>query len=113
MDEPAFQTYVEHVLAPNLHPGDLVVMDNLRVHDSQAAEAAIEKAGAKEVRLPPYSPDYNPIEEMWSKLKARLRRAAARNTPALYQAIADALDQITTKDIRGWFQHSGLYAVPG
>lgn len=113
MDEQAFATYVEHVLAPNLHPGDLVVMDNLRVHDSPAAEAAIRRAGAKEVRLPPYSPDYNPIEEMWSKLKTRLRRSAARTTPALYQALADALDQITTKDIAGWFRHSGLYAAPG
>jgi len=113
MDEPAFRTYVEHVLAPHLRPGDLVVMDNLRVHDSPAAEAAIRRAGAKEVRLPPYSPDYNPIEEMWSKLKARLRRTAARTTPALYQAIADALDHITTRDIRGWVQHSGLYATPG
>lgn len=113
MDEPAFRTYVEHVLAPNLRPGDLVVMDNLRVHDSRAAEAAVEHAGAREVRLPPYSPDYNPIEEMWSKLKARLRRTAARTTPALYQAIADALDHITTEDIRGWFRHSGLYATPG
>ena len=88
-------------------------MDNLRVHDSRAAEAAVEHAGAREVRLPPYSPDYNPIEEMWSKLKARLRRTAARTTPALYQAIADALDHITTEDIRGWFRHSGLYATPG
>lgn len=112
MDEPTFQTYVHDVLAPHLHPGDLVVMDNLRVHDSPAARAAIEKAGAREVRLPPYSPDYNPIEEMWSKLKALLRQAAARTTPALYQAIADALDHITTKDIRGWIQHSGLYAIP-
>lgn len=113
MDEQAFQTYVQDVLAPNLHPGDLVVMDNLRVHDSPAAEAAIEHAGAKEVRLPTYSPDYNPIEEMWSKIKALLRRTAARTTPTLYQAIADALDHITTKDIQGWVQHSGLYATPG
>ena len=113
MDEPAFATYVEHVLAPHLHPGDLVVMDDLRVHDSEAAEAAIRRAGAKEVRLPPYSPDYNRIEEMWSKLKARLRRTAARTTPALYQAVADALDDITSQDIRGWVQHSGLYATPG
>jgi transposase len=112
MDEPAFRTYVEDVLAPNLHPGDLVVMDNLRVHDSQAAEAAIERAGAREIRLPPYSPDYNPIEEMWSKIKGRLRRAAARTTPALHQALADALDQVTAKDIAGWFRHSGLYAMP-
>ncbi|MDG3005483.1 IS630 family transposase [Paludisphaera mucosa] len=112
MDEPAFRAYVEDVLTPHLHPGDLVVSDNLRVHDAQAAEAAVEKAGAKEVRLPPCGHDYNPIEQMWSKLKSRLHRTAARTTPALYQAIADALDHITTKDIRGWINYSGLYAIP-
>ncbi|AMV40929.1 IS630 family transposase [Planctomyces sp. SH-PL62] len=109
MDEPASRTYVRDVLVPHLRPGDVVVRDDLRVHDSPAAEAAVEK----EVRLPPYSPDYNPIEEMWSKIKGRLRRAAARTIPALHQALADSLDQVTAKDIAGWFRHSGLYAMPG
>ncbi|AMV40183.1 IS630 family transposase [Planctomyces sp. SH-PL62] len=113
MDEPAFRTYAEGVLAPNLRPGDVVVMDDLRVHDSEAAEAAIERAGARGIRPPPYSPDHDPIEEMWSKLKARLRRIAAGTTPALHQAPADALYQTTAKDIAGWFRHSGLYAIPG
>lgn len=113
MDEPAFQTYVENVLAPHLHPGDVVVMDNLRVHDLQAARDAIERVGAKVISLPPYSPDYNPIEEMWSKVKALVRRSAATTTPDLYQAIAEALEQVTLPDIAGWFRHSGLYAMPG
>jgi transposase len=112
MDEAAFATYVEDVLAPNLHPGDVVVWDNLRVHDSEAARAAIEKVGAKVLPLPQDSPDLNPIEELWAKAKNIVRRIAARTTLGLYNAIGDALDQITPKDIAGWFRHSEAYAMP-
>ncbi len=113
MDEQAFTTYVEDVLAPDLHPGDVVILDNLQVHESEAAKAVVEKAGAEVLPLPPYSPDLNPIEELWAKAKDIVRRLAARTTPGLYSAIGDALDQITTKDIAGWVRHSGVYAMPG
>lgn len=111
LDATAFRVYVEDALAPLLRPGDVVVFDNLTAHDDPAAARAIERAGAEVLRLPPYSSDYNPIEEMWSKLKHRLRQAAARTTERLHQALSDAFDQITTNDIEGWFRHSGLYAT--
>lgn len=112
LDESAFGTFVEEVLVPRLRPGDVVVMDNLKAHHSAEAVAAIRRVGARFLRLPPYSPDYNPIEEMWSKIKERLRRLAARTTSSLYAALSDALGHVTTKDIAGWFKHSKLYAVP-
>jgi transposase len=111
LDATAFGVYVEEVPAPLLRPGDVVVFDNLSAHDDAAAAMAIKRAGAEILRLPPYSSDYNPIEEMWSKLKHRLRQAAARTTERLHQALADAFNQITTTDSAGWFRHSGLYAT--
>ena len=111
LDARAFQVYVEKVLAPLLRRGDVVVLDNLAAHDDAAAARAIKRAGAEVLRLPPYSSDYNPIEEMWSKLKHRLRQAAARTTERLHQALTDAFDHITTNNIAGWFRHSGLYAT--
>lgn len=111
LDKTAFQVYVEEVLAPLLRPGDVVVFDNLAAHDDAAAALAIKRAGAEVLRLPPYSSDYNPIEEMWSKLKHRLRQAAARTTERLHQALSDAFEHITTTDVAGWFRHSGLYAT--
>lgn len=111
LDATAFQVYVEEVLAPLLRPGDVVVFDNLTAHDDAAAARAIERAAAEVLRLPPYSSDYNPIEEMWSKLKHRLRQTAARTTERLHQALSDAFDHITTADVAGWFRHSGLYAT--
>lgn len=111
LDKTAFQVYAEKVLAPLLRPGDVVVLDNLSADDDAAAVRAIKRAGAEVLRLPPYSSDYNPIEEMWSKLKHRLRQAAARTTETLYQALTDAFDHITTDNIAGWFRHSGLYAT--
>jgi transposase len=110
LDRTAFQVYTEEVLAPLLRPGDVVVLDNLAAHNDAAAALAIKRAGAEVLRLPPYSSDYNPIEEMWSKLKHRLRQAAARTTERLHQALTDAFDHITTNNIEGWFRHSGLYA---
>ena len=107
MDTEVFQAYVEHVLVPELKAGDIVVLDNLRCHADIHARRLIEKAGAQVWFLPPYSPDLNPIEKMWSKVKAFLRKACARTQEALYQAIADALATITADDACGWLQSCG------
>jgi transposase len=112
-DTAAFQTYGEQVLAPTLHPGDVVVFDNLRPHRSAAVTASLEKTGASVLPLPPYSPDYTPIEELFSKVKEFLRRVAARTTGDLSVAIGEALRQVTVEDILGWFQQAGLYAAHG
>src|SRR4051794_34188119 len=92
-----FQTYVEEVLVPELHEGDVVVFDNLTAHLGPAVVEAIEGAGASVLPLPPYSPDYTPIEEMYSKVKEFLRRVAARVKGDLYDAIGDALKEVTPK----------------
>lgn len=106
-DTPVFRAYVEHVLAPCLRPGDIVVLDNLAPHKSPAVAVAIRAAGADIWFLPPYSPDFNPIEPMWSKVKSSLRTAKARNERALNNAIAYAFQSISHKDIKGWFKHCG------
>jgi len=110
-NEAAFQSYVEGVLVPALHPGDVVVFDNLAAHLSPAVTEAIERAGASVLPLPPYSPDFTPIEEMFSKVKEFLRRVAARTKGNLYEAIGEALGQVTVHDILGWFQQAGLCAT--
>jgi transposase len=110
-NEMAFQTYVEDVLVPALREGDVVVFDNLAAHLRPAVAEAIERAGARVLPLPPYSPDFTPIEEMFSKVKEFLRRVAARTKGALYDAIGDALSQVTVQDILGWFQQAGLCAT--
>ncbi|HUS39828.1 MAG TPA: IS630 family transposase [Pirellulales bacterium] len=106
-DKDVFREYVRQVLAPTLRPGDVVVLDNLGAHKDQAAMELIESAGAKVRFLPPYSPDFNPIEKMWSKVKEFLRNAKARTLDALLNAIAAALKTITAKDIEGWFDSCG------
>jgi transposase len=108
-----FQTYVEEVLVPALHEGDVVVFDNLSAHLSPVVVEAIERAGASVLPLPPYSPDYTPIEEMYSKVKEFLRRVAARVKGELYDAIGDALKEVTPQDIIGWFKEAGLSASHG
>jgi transposase len=110
-DIPAFQSYVDQVLTPELKPGDVVVFDNLKPHLAAGVTKAIEAKGATILRLPPYSSDYNPIEELWSQFKGQLRRTAARTTEGLYNAVGEALDDVTIRDILGWFNHSGLYAT--
>ena len=95
MNAEAFRVYVEYVLVPELRPGDIVVMDNLSSHKDVQAREMIERAGATIWDLPPYSPDFNPIENMWSKVKAFLRKAKARTEDTLIEAIADALRTIT------------------
>jgi transposase len=110
VDSEAFGGFVGHFLAPVLHPGDIVLWDNLSVHKAAGAREAIEAVGAQLVWLPPYSPDFNPIEECWSKLKALLRSAAARTREELDKAIAKAMAAITAADAAGWFTHAGYQA---
>ena len=105
-----FRVFVQQVLTPTLREGDVVVMDNLPSHKVKGIEEAVESRGATLVYLPPYSPDFSPIEECWSKVKAWLRKIKARTLEALDDAILDALEQVTTSDAEGWFRHSG-YAV--
>jgi transposase len=108
----AFRAYVEGVLAPAPRPGDVVVFHNMAPHLKPGRAEAIERAGASVLPPPPYSPDYTPIEEMLSKVKAILRRIGARSRGALYDAFGEALRQVTTQDILGWFRHVGLCATP-
>lgn len=107
----AFVLWTREVLAPCLSPGDVVVMDNLPAHKGPGVAEAVEAAGASLRYLPPYSPDYNPIENMWSKAKARLRSAAARTFDALGDAIEHALASVTPDDCRGFFGNSGYLAM--
>lgn len=106
-DVSAMQTFVERWLAPTLKSGDIVAMDNLSSHHHPEVVAAIEATGAEVWFLPRYSPDYNPIEQMWSKVKSHLRKAAARSKKALVHAIGRALKTITTQDAAGWFECAG------
>lgn len=106
-DTEVFRTYVRRVLRPTLRPGDLVIMDNLSPHKSELTLALFAAAGASVLFLPPYSPDLNPIEKMWSKLKQSLRRAEARTEADLLQAIAAALASVTAKDAMHWFASCG------
>ena len=111
MNQFAFQGYVNWLLVPELKPGDTVVMDNLSSHKSAAVQTAIETTGAKLLFLPPYSPDLNPIEKMWSKVKAHLRREAKRTKKTLTNAIGKALESITADDCRGFFRSVGVTAT--
>lgn len=110
-DKEVFRTYVEKVLCPTLRPGDIVVMDNLAAHKNPATLALINEVGAEVRFLPAYSPDLNPIEKMWSKIKAWLRKKEARNPEDLDDAIGFALAQITPKDARGWFASCGYNII--
>lgn len=107
MDGEAFEVYVDRVLAPTLRPGDIVVLDNLSTHKNRWARERIEAAGARVMDLPPYSPDLNPIEKMWSKVKAILRRIKARTPEELVAAVGEAIGAVTPEDIRGWFLSCG------
>ena len=107
MDSMVFRGYVQRMLLPTLRPGDVVVMDNLSPHKTTGVQNAITAAGATLRYLPPYSPDFNPIESMWSKVKQHLRSAAARTHPRLVHAIGDALRCVTPNDCRGFFNGYG------
>lgn len=102
-----FEAYVERVLAPSLRPGQVVVMDNLGAHRGERVRAFVEARGCSLVYLPPYSPDFSPIEEAFSKLKTLLRKAKARTRVALLEAIGRALSAITPQDAAGYFGHCG------
>jgi transposase len=107
MDGPAFEAYVTQVLGPSLKPGDIVVMDNLAAHKRAEVAIAIAAAGARLLYLPPYSPDLNPIEMAFAKLKAALRKAAARSIEALVHAIAVALAAFTAQECLNFFAAAG------
>jgi transposase len=107
MTGPAVLAYVEQVLVPTLRPGQIVVMDNLPAHKVAGVRTAIEAAGARLWLLPPYSPDFNPIENAFAKLKAILRKAATRTISSLWDAIADALHQFTTDECANFFKAAG------
>jgi transposase len=107
MNGVAFRAYVEQVLVPTLKPGDVAIMDNLPAHRVSGVREAIEAAGATRLFLPPYSPDFNPIEQAFAKLKALLRRAAARTVDALWNAIADAIERFKPDECANFFANSG------
>ena len=106
-DTESFRAYVSAVLVPALRPGDIVVMDNLSPHKSDPTLALIANAGAQALFLPAYSPDFNPIEKMWSKVKNLLRTLEARTPADLVKAIGQALAQVTAQDALGWFTSCG------
>jgi transposase len=107
MTGAAFRAYVEQALAPTLRPGDVVVMDNLAAHKVAGIEEAIVAAGASVLYLPPYSPDLNPIEQFIAKLKALLRKAAARTKEALWAAVGDALEHCSPEECRNFLANAG------
>ena len=106
-NKEVFLAYVQYILLPTLKPGDIVVLDNLSAHKNQETRDLIESVGAELWFLPPYSPDLNPIEKMWSKIKAILRTLKARTEKALINAIAKALEVVTASDAKGWFKSCG------
>ena len=111
LDGATFSAYVQALLVPTLRAGDLVVLDNLPAHKVPAARAAIEQAGARRVFLPPYSPDFNPIEQVFAKLKALLRQAAARTVADLETAIATALTAVSPQECAHYVAHAGYKPI--
>jgi transposase len=109
-DSDVFLAYLEQVLCPRLQPGQVVVMDNLPAHKVEGVRSAIEAAGAELLYLPPYSPDFNPIEQAWSKIKQQLRSTKARTLESLESAITDALAAVTPHNATAWFARCG-YAI--
>lgn len=112
MNGLAFEAYVEHVLAPSLRRGDIVVLDNLKPHTQAVIRTLIEARGARVEFLPPYSPDFNPIELCWSKVKAWLRKAKARTYDELLAALEQALRAVSRTDAMAWFTHCGYPVNP-
>ena len=107
IDGERFLVYVEQVLVPTLRPGDIVIMDNLGSHKSRAVRQAIRSAGARLIFLPKYSPDLNPIEKFFAKLKHRLRKAAARTVDAVCHAIAESLETLSPQECQNYFAAAG------
>lgn len=110
-DTETFLAFLSDGLAPHLKPGQVVVLDNLPAHKSPKVDALIESAGARVLRLPPYSPDFNPIEMAISKIKSILRKLARRSVDALIEAIDQAMNQITAQDALGFIRHCGYNAT--
>jgi transposase len=106
-----FETYLGRVLVPSLRSGQVVVMDNLSSHKGSRVRELIEERGCKVLYLPPYSPDFNPIEEAYAKIKALVRKADARTREALIEAIGGALEAVRAKDAHGFFEHRGYRAA--
>ena len=106
-----FEAYLEHVLAPTLKPGQIVVMDNLSAHKGERVRELIEQRGCELVYLPPYSPDFNPIEQAFSKVKDLMRRAEARTREALIEAMGVALSAVSARDAQGFFGHCGYSSM--
>lgn len=106
-DAELFEAYVEHFLAPSLSAGQVVVLDGLGAHRTERVRNLVEERGADLVFLPPYSPDLNPIEEAFSKVKNAVRKAGARTREALNEAVGEALSAVTPEDAAGWFSHCG------
>ena len=107
MNGNAFLAYIEQILAPSLKPGDTVILDNLSAHKVPGVRDAIEAAGAKLLYLPAYSPDFNPIEQLFAKLKALLRKAAERSVDGLWNRIASLLDAFTPDECSNYFRNAG------
>ena len=107
VDGDAFEAFIEKMLVPTLHSGDIVLMDNVNIHKGAEVEKAIRSAGAKLQYLPRYSPDLSPIENCWSKLKELLRGIAARTVDNLEEGVKNALGKVTEKDVKSWFKHCG------
>lgn len=111
IDGASFRAYVEQVLLPTLRPGDIVILDNLGSHKSQAIRAAIRQAGAKLFFLPPYSPDLNPIEQVFAKLKALLRKAAERTVEATWQRIGNLLHHFSSQECANYLANAGYASL--
>lgn len=112
VDGEACLVFIKEVLAPQLRAGEVVLMDNVPTHKMPAVEEAVGTAGARVIFLPPYSPDFSPIENCWSKIKTFLRGVGARTRPGLEAALSKALATITPEDIVGWFTHCGYLDSP-
>ena len=110
-NKAVFEAYIERVLAPTLRAGQVVVMDNLSAHKSEEVRELIEGRGCEVLFLAPYSPDYNPIEEAFSKIKGLLRKAQARTREELIEALGEAISAVTARDARGFFKHCGYRRV--
>jgi transposase len=109
LNQDSFAAYLDEVLGPGLRPGDVVVLDNLRVHKVAGLRERIKACGARVLFLPPYSPDFSPIENGWSKIKTWLRTAQARTREALDEAIGAAMKWISANDAQNWFAHRGYH----
>lgn len=107
VDRKMFDEYIKEVLAPTLHPGDIVVLDNLNAHKSDLAQRIIEDCQAEVRFLPPYSPDLNPIEKMWSKIKQLVRGMKPRTPDELFSSVGEALGRVSADDAQGWFNSCG------